>query len=237
MNAVLEVRDLNAWYGASHVLQGISFGLAAGEVTGFLGRNGAGKTTALKAIMGLLRRRKGQVLLDGKRIERMAPHRAAKAGLGYVPEQRGIFPSLSVLENLTVAARPHRRDAGDGWSLERVFDHFPRLAERRSVGGGQLSGGEQQMLAMARTLLGNCRVLLLDEPTEGLAPSIVADIENLLHTLKSNGTTILLVEQNYPVALRLAAQILILGKGQLRWSGTARDFERAQDVRRAWLGI
>lgn len=237
MSDVLEVQDLNGWYGDAHVLQGVSFQLTSGQVTGLLGRNGAGKTTTLKAIMGLLMRRKGQVLLDGIRIEHLAPHRVARAGLGYVPEERGIFPSLSVLENLTVAARPSRKADAEPWTLERVFDQFPRLAERRQIGGGQLSGGEQQMLAIARTLLGNGHVLLLDEPTEGLAPPVVADIERLLQALKSTGATILLVEQNYAVALRLADQILVLGKGQLRWSGLASAFDTAHDVRQAWLGV
>jgi branched-chain amino acid transport system ATP-binding protein len=161
----------------------------------------------------------------------------ARAGLGYVPESRGIFPSLSVRENLTVASRPARQNLGKPWSLERVFEEFPRLAERRNVGGGQLSGGEQQLLAIARALLGNCRVLLLDEPTEGLAPTVVSDIERLLMSLKASGSTILLVEQNYPVALRLADDVLVLGKGRLQWSGAIDEFETAHEVRRTWLGV
>jgi branched-chain amino acid transport system ATP-binding protein len=237
MTELLDIQNLNGWYGDAHVLQGVTFQMAEGRVTGLLGRNGAGKTTLMRAVMGVLARREGRVLLDGKRIDRMASHRVARAGLGYVPESRGIFPSLSVRENLTVASRPARRNLGKPWSLERVFEAFPRLAERRNVGGGQLSGGEQQLLAIARALLGNCRVLLLDEPTEGLAPTVVSDIERLLMSLKASGATILLVEQNYPVALRLADNVLVLGKGRLQWSGAIDEFETAHEVRRTWLGV
>ena len=187
--------------------------------------------------MGLLRRRSGKVHLGDRRIDRLAPHRAALAGLGYIPETRGIFPSLTVLENLTVAARPASQGHADEWTLARVFELFPRLAERRQVGGGQLSGGEQQMLAIARALLGNGRLLLIDEPTEGLAPAVVADIETVLQGLKQAGTTVLLVEQNYPVALRLADDVLVLGKGRLRWSGDQQSFQSAEEVRRTWLGV
>ena len=235
MAALFEIEGLNAWYGPSHILQGVSLTVAKGAVTSLLGRNGAGKTTLLKAAMGLLRRRRGVVRLDGRRIDHLPAHARARAGLAYVPETRGVFPSLSVLENLTVAARPPTGD--DGWTLERVWALFPRLAERRQASGGALSGGEQQMLAIARALLINGRVLLLDEPTEGLAPSVVSEIEALLNDLKRQGQTILLVEQRLAMAARLADQVLVLGKGRLRWQGDAAAFAAADEVRRTWLGV
>lgn len=237
MTAALTVEDLNGWYADAHVVQGVSFELAEGKVTALLGRNGAGKSTILKALMGLLRKRSGAVQLGGRRIDRLPPHRVALSGLGYIPETRGIFPSLSVEENLTVAARSVSNGASEAWTLPRVFELFPRLAERRQVGGGQLSGGEQQMLAIARALLGNGRLLLIDEPTEGLAPAVVADIEAVLQDLKKSGITILLVEQNYPVALRLADDVLVLGKGRLRWAGPESEFGSVDEVRRTWLGV
>lgn len=237
MTAALTVEDLNGWYADAHVVQGVSFELTEGKVTALLGRNGAGKSTILKALMGLLRKRSGMVQLGSRRIDRLPPHRVALSGLGYIPETRGIFPSLSVEENLTVAARSASNGASETWTLARVFELFPRLAERRQVGGGQLSGGEQQMLAIARALLGNGRLLLIDEPTEGLAPAVVADIEAVLQDLKKSGITILLVEQNYPVALRLADHVLVLGKGRLRWSGPESEFGSADEVRRTWLGV
>jgi branched-chain amino acid transport system ATP-binding protein len=231
---MLEVEGLNAWYGPSHVLQGVSFAVAEGAVTSLLGRNGAGKTTLLKAVMGLVARRRGRVVLDGRRLDRRPAHARARAGLAYVPETRGVFPSLTVLENLTVAAR---KAPGKGWTLETVLELFPFLAERAESGGGALSGGEQQMLAIARALLGNGRVLLLDEPTEGLAPAVVREIERLLGRLKQEGLTILLVEQNLAVATRLADRVLVLGKGRLRWQGEQAEFAAAEEVRRTWLGV
>ena len=224
-------------FGDRWLLRGADLALHAGDRLALVGRNGAGKTTLLKAVMGLLRRRSGQVYLSGRRIDRLPPHRAALAGLSYIPETRGIFPSLTVQENLTVAARPAAPETADEWTLDRVFALFPRLAERRQIGGGQLSGGEQQMLAIARALLGNGRLLLIDEPTEGLAPAVVADIEAVLQGLKESGITVLLVEQNYPVALRLADQVMVLGKGRLRWSGDESGFQSADDIRHTWLGV
>lgn len=229
--ALLEVDDMNAWYGPSHVLQGVSFGVPAGAVTSLLGRNGAGKTTLLKACMGLLGRSRGSVRLDGRELNGATAHQRARAGLAYVPETRGVFPSLSVLENLTVAQRP------GAWTLDRVFTLFPKLAERRRASGGALSGGEQQMLVIARALLANGTMLLLDEPTEGLAPPVVREIERLLSELRGQGQTILLVEQNLPVATRLADHVLVLGKGRLRWQGGAEEFAAAEDVQHTWLGV
>jgi branched-chain amino acid transport system ATP-binding protein len=229
--SLLALRGVDAYYGASHVLQGVSLTLGRGRVLSLLGRNGAGKTTTLKTIMGIVRVARGEVRIDGMDLAGATPHAMARAGLAYVPETRGVFPSLTVEETLTLAAR------GEGWSLARVYALFPRLAERRRSGGGRLSGGEQQMLAIARALLTNPRALLLDEPTEGLAPVVVDEIERVLARLKEEGLSILLVEQNLDFALAFADDVAVLGKGQVRWEGTAAAFAGEEAVKRDWLGL
>ncbi|MGH6989410.1 MAG: ABC transporter ATP-binding protein [Stellaceae bacterium] len=231
---LLSLTDIHAHYGASHILQGISLDVPAGAVVSLIGRNGAGKTTTLKSIMGIVPVRRGDIRFDGAAIAGRSPHRIARAGIGYVPETRGIFPSLTVMENLTLAAR----GAGaDGWTLERVFQLFPRLFERRQSGGGKLSGGEQQMLSIARALLTNPRLLLLDEPTEGLAPIVIKEIETVLARLKGTGLAILLVEQRLDFALAFADEIVLLGKGQVRWRGLPAEFAGAEAMKREWLGL
>jgi branched-chain amino acid transport system ATP-binding protein len=230
--ALLATEDLHSYYDDSHVLQGIDLAVEAGQVLSLLGRNGAGKTTLLKSIMGIVPPRRGRVRVDGVDLTGARPYAVARAGLGYVPETRGIFPSLSVEENLTLAARP-----GGAWTVARVWDAFPALAQRRRAGGSQLSGGEQQMLSIARALVTAPRVLLLDEPTEGLAPVIVQAIEAMLQQLKREGHTILLVEQNLGFATRLADQILVMGKGRIRWRGDPVAFAAAEDVQHTWLGV
>lgn len=230
--ALLAVEDLHSYYDRSHVLQGIDFAVEAGQVLSLLGRNGAGKTTLLKSIMGIVSPRQGCVRVDGTDVTGAPPYVIARAGLGYVPETRGIFPSLSVEENLTLAARP-----GGAWTVARVWEAFPALAARRRAGGLQLSGGEQQMLSIARALVTAPRVLLLDEPTEGLAPVIVEAIEAMLLQLKCEGHTILLVEQNLGFATRLADQILVMGKGRIRWRGDTAGFAAAEDEQGIWLGV
>ena len=232
---LLELDGVNAYYGDSHILHDVSLAVAAGQVLTILGRNGAGKTTALKSIIGVVKPRSGRVSFAGNEITSLSPYRIARAGIGYVPETRGIFPSLSVLENLTLAARGAQ--LANAWTLERVYALFPRLAERRASGGATLSGGEQQMLSMARALLTNPRLLLLDEPTEGLAPLIVAEIETVLAHLKDEGLTIVLVEQNLAFALAIADQVALLGKGQIRWAGRPADFAAADAVKHTWLGL
>jgi branched-chain amino acid transport system ATP-binding protein len=235
MSPLLRLEDVHSYYGDSHVLHGVSLEVAPGRVLTLLGRNGAGKTTVLKSIIGIVRPRSGRILFAGGEIAGQASYRVARSGIGYVPETRGIFPSLSVVENLTLAAR--RSPAANGWTLERVYALFPRLAERRASGGATLSGGEQQMLSMARALLTNPRLLLLDEPTEGLAPLIVAEIEAVLTRLKTEGLSILLVEQKLDFALAFADEIAVLGKGQIRWTGTPSEFAAAEDIKHAWLGV
>jgi len=231
---LLSLAEVHVHYGESHVLQGVSLDVPAGGVVSLVGRNGAGKTTALKAIMGIVPVRRGAVRFDGAAIAGRSPHRIARAGIGYVPETRGIFPSLSVMENLTLAAR----GAGEaGWTLARVFELFPRLGERRRSGGGKLSGGEQQMLSIARALLTNPRLLLLDEPTEGLAPLIIRQIEEVLTRLKGTGLAILLVEQRLDFAVSFADEVVLLGKGRVRWRGSPSAFAEAEAMKHEWLGI
>jgi branched-chain amino acid transport system ATP-binding protein len=232
---LLQLDGVNTYYGDSHILHDVSLAVAAGQVLTILGRNGAGKTTALKSIIGVVKPRSGSVSFGGNEMTSLSPYRIARAGIGYVPETRGIFPSLSVLENLTLAARGTQ--LANAWTLERVYALFPRLAERRASGGANLSGGEQQMLSMARALLTNPRLLLLDEPTEGLAPLVVAEIETVLAHLKDEGLTIVLVEQNLAFALAFADRIALLGKGQIRWTGSPEDFAAADAVKHAWLGL
>lgn len=236
MNApLLQLDDVHSYYGDSHILHGVSLAVAPGRVLTLLGRNGAGKTTLLKSIIGIVKPRAGRIVFAGADVTDLSSYRIARSGIGYVPETRGIFPSLSVLENLTLAAR--QQAAGNGWTIERVYALFPRLAERRGSGGATLSGGEQQMLSIARALLTNPRLLLLDEPTEGLAPLIVGEIETVLRRLKDEGLAILLVEQNLSFALAFADEIAVLGKGQMRWTGTASAFAAAESVKHAWLGL
>ena len=200
-----------------------------------LGRNGAGKTTTLRSIMRMVHPRRGRVTFDGRDISRLATFEVARSRIAFVQETRAIFPSLSVEENLAIAARS--APAAGGWTMERIFDEFPNLAERRRNGGMQLSGGEQQMLAIARALVSNPRLLLLDEPSEGLAPLIVRQIADIIVKLKQAGMTMLLVEQNFALATEVADHIVVLGKGRVRWTGTSEELRKADDVRQTWLGV
>ncbi|KQZ80811.1 ABC transporter ATP-binding protein [Mesorhizobium sp. Root157] len=208
---LLSVRGLNAWYGESHALHGVDLEVFQGETVTLLGRNGVGKTTTLRAIMGLIRKRTGEISFDGKDLMRMPLHHTARAGLGYVPEERGIFATLTVDENLLLPPVV----APGGMSVEEIFDLFPNLKERRNSQGTKLSGGEQQMLAIARMLRTGVKMLLLDEPTEGLAPVIVQRIGELLATLKRRGMTILLVEQNFRFASRIADRFYLMEHGKV----------------------
>ena len=208
---LLSVRGLNAWYGESHTLHGVDLEVVEGETVTLLGRNGVGKTTTLRAIMGLIRKRTGEISFAGQDLMRMPLHRTAHAGLGYVPEERGIFATLTVDENLLLPPVV----APGGMSVEEIFDLFPNLKERRNSQGTKLSGGEQQMLAIARMLRTGVKMLLLDEPTEGLAPVIVQRIGDLLATLKKRGMTILLVEQNFRFASRIADRFYLMEHGKV----------------------
>jgi branched-chain amino acid transport system ATP-binding protein len=210
-SALLSVRDLHAWYGESHALHGVDLEVFAGETVTLLGRNGVGKTTTLRAIIGLIRKRTGAIAFEGKDLMRLPLHRTAHAGIGFVPEERGIFSTLTVDENLVLPPVV----AKGGMSVEEIFELFPNLKERRNSPGTKLSGGEQQMLAIARMLRTGVKVLLLDEPTEGLAPVIVQRIGELLATLKKRGMTILLVEQNFRFASRIADRFYLMEHGKV----------------------
>ena len=223
---LLTVDGLETYYDKSHVLRGVSFTVPPGDITVLLGRNGAGKTTTLRSIMGLTPPRAGSVRFKGSDITGQPPHRVFRLGIGYVPEGRQIFPHLEVGENLKLAERA----AGDGsrWPLERIFDYFPVLRERWRQRGRSLSGGEQQMLAIARALAGNPELLMLDEPSQGLAPRLVRELETLLLRLKGEGVTILLVEQNARMALAVSDHVLVLGKGAVAFAGSTPEFRRRE---------
>ena len=229
----LQIDSLNAWYGESHVLFGVSFDVHEGETVTLVGRNGAGKTTTLRSIVGLVRRRTGRISLRGKDLITQPVHKVAYNGLGYVPEERGIFASLTVEENLSLP--PHI--SGDGMSMPEIYRMFPNLEQRRLSPGTKLSGGEQQMLAIARVLRTGARVLLLDEPTEGLAPVIVQRIGSLLRDLKDLGYTILLVEQNFRFAARLADRFYVMENGRIIDMMTSADLKSRPDSLRSYLGV
>jgi branched-chain amino acid transport system ATP-binding protein len=231
---MLELKRVESGYGETQVLYGMDLHAQPGRVLAVLGRNGAGKSTTLKTIMGLLPLQAGDMTLDGARLNGTPPYEVARAGIGYVPETRDIFPSLSVRENLDLAASRGR--SGD-WTMQTVTDLFPRLAERMDNGGQQLSGGEQQMLAIARALLLNPRLLILDEPTEGLAPIIVKLIHDKLQDLRKAGLTMLLVEQNFGFATSLADDIAVVSKGQVVWIGTPQGIRADTEMQHKWLGV
>jgi len=227
----LVLDQVDALYGDSHVLHAVSFQLAEGKVVALLGRNGAGKTTCMNSIIGWLRPRKGRVRLFGQPIERLSPEAISRKGIGLVPQGRRMFPTLTVKENLVVAGR------GSGWSLARVFELFPRLKERAQQHAGSLSGGEQQMLAIGRALMGNPRVLLMDEPSEGLAPLIVAEVGRTIARLKAEGQSILLVEQNVKLAFELADDVVILNTGRVVFAGRAADVRDDRALITQHLGV
>lgn len=234
---MLSVEDLTVAYGASPAVDGLSFEAAEGRVTAILGRNGAGKTTTLRAVMGFQRPVRGSVRWRGRDVTRTPPHAKARAGVGYLPETRGVLPSLTVEEQLRLAASRVRRSEGARWPLARLYEVFPRLAERRGNGGAQLSGGEQQMLGVARALALEPELLILDEPTEGLAPAIVRELLTQLAAIAAEGQTILLVEQNFRFAARLSDQALVLSKGRAAWSGPMSELSSDAALQRRWLGV
>jgi branched-chain amino acid transport system ATP-binding protein len=232
----LELTGVHAYYGDSHVLHDIAFRLEEGRVLALLGRNGAGKTTSISTVVGFVRAAQGEIRLFGERIDALATERISQLGVGLVPQGRRVFPNLSVAENLAVAAR-HRPGLAKPWTYDRVFEIFPRLKERQKQAAGSLSGGEQQMLAIARALMGNPRVLLMDEPSEGLAPLIVAEVGNTIARLKAEGQSIVLVEQNSHLALGLADHITVLNTGQVAWDGPADDVRAVPDLVTRHLGV
>jgi branched-chain amino acid transport system ATP-binding protein len=233
---LLAVEDLHAHYGKSHILHGVHLKIDAGEIVCLLGRNGVGKSTTLKSIMGLVAPSRGSVAFKGAGIAGLPPHRIARLGLGYVPEERRIFPTITVRENLSMGMKAGATPNG-GWTLERVYEFFPRLKERERQRAGTLSGGEQQMLTIGRTLMGNPELLLVDEPTEGLAPMIVEQVERILSEIHRGGTPVLLVEQSMETAMALAQRVYVMSKGQIVFSGSARDLEGNDAVRKQYLEV
>ena len=234
---LLEIKDLHTYYQESHILQGISLNVEQGEIVCLLGRNGVGKTTTLKSTIGLVKPRSGEIVFKGQNVSGMPPYAIAKLGVGYVPEDRRIFPTLTLRENLLMGVKSGRKGNGDGWTIEKVYKYFPALQAKEKQKGGHLSGGEQQMLTIARTLMGNPKVLLIDEPTEGLAPLIVDTVEQVIQDIHRQGIPILLVEQNMRVALRLAGRIYIISKGKIVFQGTCRELKDAHEIREKYLEV
>ncbi|GAC1456247.1 MAG: ABC transporter ATP-binding protein [Candidatus Limnocylindrales bacterium] len=231
--SALRVAGLHAYYGESHVLQGVDLEVSAGEAVSLVGRNGAGKTTTIAAITGLLRARAGTVTVAGKELRGAPAHRIARAGVALVPQGRRIFSDLSVRENLLLAARP----VPGGWDETRVLELFPSLGRRLANRGDELSGGEQQMLAIGRALLRNPQVLLLDEPSEGLAPKLVEQVGDALIALRAVGLSLLLVEQNLALATRVGERLYVMNKGQVVWQGTPLELAAQPDVEARYLGV
>lgn len=232
----LEVHGLNSWYGRAHILFDLHLRVAAGEVVALLGRNGAGKTTTFISIAGLMGRMAGDVVFDGRPLTGLKPHQIARLGLGYVPEDRRIFTDLTVEENLLVGRQPPREGAPH-WTPEMIYELFPNLADMRRRLGGQMSGGEQQMLTIARTLMGNPTLVLLDEPSEGLAPKIVEQMALALIEMKRKGLTIILSEQNLHFARLLSDRAYIIEKGRIRFEGLMKELEANPDIRDAYLAV
>jgi branched-chain amino acid transport system ATP-binding protein len=228
---MLEIRDLHAYYGASHVVQGVSFSIGRGDAVGLMGRNGVGKTTAVRSILGFAAPRRGSINFMGQRTNGWPPYRVARAGIGLVAQGKRIFPTLTVHENLLLA------QAAGEWSVERACELFPILGERREQLAGSLSGGEQQMLSMARALVANPRLLVLDEPSEGLSPVMVSLVKDVLLRLKHTGLSILLVEQNISLALTTADRVLVMNKGSIVFEQTAAALAASPSVLHTYLGV
>ena len=231
---MLEVEDLHAYYGKSHILQGVTFKVGAGEIVSLLGRNGAGRSTVVKTIMGLVPA-VGCIRFRGRRIDGLPPHRIARLGLGYVPEDREIFPGLSVRENLLLGIKPARQSGR--WSIDDVLTLFPMLRARIDAPGGVLSGGEQQMLTICRTLMGDPLLIMVDEPTEGLAPRLVGQVRELLDRIAGRGVAILLIEQKLTIALAISHRLYVMGQGRIVFEGGARELRASHAVRKEWLEV
>jgi branched-chain amino acid transport system ATP-binding protein len=237
---LLEVHDLNTYYGTSHVLQGISLSVAQGELIALLGRNGMGKSTTLKSIMGLVKPKSGSVIFDGRDITGYPPYKVARVGIGYVPEERRIFPNLSVLDNLDIGVKGGKiadPNNPNTWTVDRIFRHFPMLQKRAQQQGRLLSGGEQQMLTIGRSLMGNPELLLVDEPTEGLAPLLVKEVRDILEEINKAGVSILLVEHNIKVAISLANRVYLMGKAHIGFAGTTEELKANPQVREKYLEV
>lgn len=232
-DSLLKIQDLHAWYGKSHILHGVNMSVNSGEIVSLLGRNGAGRSTLLKAIMGTITTQ-GSVEMAGRQIAGLKPHQISHSGIGYVPESRDIFPELTVRENLILGLKP----AGEGrWSMEDIFDLFPVLRTRADTSAGVLSGGEQQMLSICRTLIGDPELIMVDEPTEGLAPKMVAAVGELLQQIAARGVSILLVEQKLVIALDISHRLYVMGHGEIVYEGTPTSLMDTPDIRAEWLEV
>ena len=231
---MLEVKDLHAYYGKSHILQGVDFNVGEGEIVSLLGRNGVGRSTTIKAIMGEVDRT-GSVVFKGREMIGLKSHQIARCGLGYVPENRDIFPGLTVRENLILGMKSTKPSGR--WRIEDMFELFPRLNERADTPGGVLSGGEQQMLTICRTLMGDPDLVMIDEPTEGLAPKMVELVSKLLERIAARGVAILLVEQKLTIALKISKRLYVMGHGHIVFEGSAADLKANDDVRKEWLEV
>ena len=234
MDNMLEVRDLHAYYGKSHIIQGVSFSIGEGEIVSLLGRNGVGRSTTIKAIMGEVDHT-GSIQFRGREIAGLESHRIARLGIGYVPENRDIFPSLTTHQNLTLGMK--NRAGGGRWSLEDMYDLFPQLSGRKDFPGGVLSGGEQQMLTICRTLMGDPDLVMIDEPTEGLAPKLVEQVGKLLEEIAKRGISILLVEQKLTIALKISNRVLVMGHGEMVFEGTPAQLKKNGKIRKEWLEV
>jgi len=237
---LLEVKDLNTYYGESHVLQNMSLAVDQGELIALLGRNGMGKSTTLKSIMGLVKPRSGTVVYKGENLTGYPPYKVARAGIGYVAEERRIFPNLTVLDNLAMGIKGGKIKEPDNpnvWTVDRIFHHFPKLKERTNQKGVLLSGGEQQMLSIGRSLMGNPELLMVDEPTEGLAPLLVKEVRDMLKNINKAGVSILFVEHNLKVAMSLAQRIYLMGKAHLAFTGTREELEAHPEIRTKYLEV
>lgn len=234
---LLELKELHTFYEGSHILYGVSIEIDQGEIVCLLGRNGVGKSTTLKSIIGLVKPRSGKIFFKGQDLSSLPSHKIAKLGVGYVPEDRRIFPTLTLHENLLMGIKPRQKKNRDGWDIEKIYKYFPALEARDNQKGAYLSGGEQQMLTIARTLMGNPDIILIDEPTEGLAPKIVEAVEQVIRDIHQHEIPILLVEQNMKVALRLAGRIYVMSKGNVVFHGTTEDLKANKAVREKYLEV
>jgi branched-chain amino acid transport system ATP-binding protein len=233
---LLSVKDLHVHYGKSHILQGVSFDVGAARVLSLLGRNGSGRSTALKALMGLVPPSGGRVIFDGRNLAGLPTYSIARHGVAFVPEEREVFGNLSVEENLHMGMQPARSDA-PVWTIEQMFDYFPRLKERRNTLAGNLSGGEQQMLTICRSLLGNPRLIMIDEPTEGLAPKIVTVVGEAIQDIHRHGVSVILVEQKLTISLKISTDVCLLGHGHVVFSGTPDELTQNPQLLKDWLAV
>ncbi len=233
---ILDAQDVQAWYGSSHILHGVNLQLARGETLGLMGRNGMGKSTLIRSVLGHVKQRKGRIRVMGRDCSRSAPHQVAQLGIAYVPEGRGVFPNLTVKENLLMAARPGR-DGRNAWPLERILALFPRLAERLGHLGSQLSGGEQQMVAIGRALMTNPEAIILDEATEGLAPLVVAEIWRVIEQIRADGLAALVVDRNVRHVAAHSDRLVVLEKGRVVLEGAADELQQEPERLARYLGV